>query len=216
MARWPVHWVFRLPPNSGLIAVLAAGLGSRFGGGKLDAPCGGQPLGQRALATALGLGWPVVVVVGPEQPRFLAAMAPGGFDLVVNPAPEAGLGGSVALAARAAQRRGAEWLLVVLADMPLVTSNTLERLVELAARHGIAATLWPDSGAAPRPGVPAAFARRHFAMLAEISGETGARDLLLACPEEALVAPDRAELLDVDRPDDLAAVAACLAGEVRG
>lgn len=216
MTRWPAHWVFRLPPTSGLTAVLAAGLASRFGGGKLDAPCNGQPLGQRALATAQGLGWPVVVVVGPKRPRFLAAMSPGGFDVVVNPAPEAGLGGSVAQAARAAQRQGAEWLLVVLADMPLVTRGTLERLVEQAICHGIAATIWPDSAAAPRPGVPAAFARRHFAALAAISGETGARDLLLACPAEALVAPDRAELLDVDRPGDLAAVAAYLAEEVRG
>lgn len=198
-------------PGQGLVAVLAAGLASRFGGGKLDAACGGQPLGQHALATALGLGWPVVVMAGPARPRFLDRWAPGAFAVIENPAPEAGMGGSVALAARTAQAQGAELLLVVLADMPLVSPATLAALRQRATRHGLAATVWPDG----RRGVPACFAPCHFAALSGLTGDAGARDLLRSCPAEALVAPRPAELLDVDLPADLASVAAHLAAEQR-
>ena len=190
-----------------LVAVLMAGLGTRFGGGKLDAACAGRPLGGWALATAQALGAPVLAVVGRQVPAWLPADLPR----VVNPAPEAGLGGSVALAARAAQARRAGGLLILLGDMPLISRATLDRLVALAAEHGMAATLHPDG----RRGVPAGFAPPHFAALAALDGAHGARDLLGACPAAALVEPPAHELHDVDRPVDLAAVAALLAARDR-
>ena len=197
-----------MPGREGLlIAVLMAGLGTRFGGGKLDADCAGRPLGAWALATAQELGAPVIAVVGPQPPAWLSP----DLHRVTNPAPEAGLGGSVALAAREAMACKARALLVVLADMPLVSAATLDRLVILAAQHGMAATLHPDG----RQGVPACFALHHFAALADLSGDSGARGLLRACPSAALVRPDADELLDVDRPDDLATVIAVLAARNR-
>lgn len=191
---------------TGLVALLAAGLGTRFGGGKLDAPCAGRPLGHWALTAAQALGAPVVAVTGPVAPAFLDAVP---VARLVNPAPAAGLGGSVALAAAEACERGADWLLVVLADMPLVRPETLARLVALAHDHGLAAT---DHGGGAR-GVPACFGPAHFAALAAIEGEAGARGLLRRAPAAALVVPDPAELADVDDPAALAAVAARLAGE---
>ncbi len=194
---------------TGLVALLAAGLGTRFGGGKLDAPCAGRPLGHWALATAQALGAPVVAVTGPAAPAFLDAVP---VARLVNSAPAAGLGGSVALAAEAARGQGADWLLVVLADMPLVRPDTLARLVALAQDHGLAAT---DHGGGAR-GVPACFGPAHFAALAAIHGEAGARGLLRRAPAAALVAPDPGELADVDDPAALAAVAAELAGRLAG
>ena len=191
-----------------LVAVLMAGLGTRFGGDKLDAPCAGRPLGAWALGMAQGLGAPVLAVVGPKAPPWLPADLPR----VINPVPEAGLGGSVALAAQAASARGAGALLTVLGDMPLVSRGTLDRLVELTAEHGMAATRYPDG----RRGVPAGFRSVHFANLAALQGEAGARELLRACPAEALVGPDPDELSDVDCPGDLGPVALRLAKRARG
>ena len=56
------------------VAILAAGSARRFGGGKLDADCAGQPLGAWVLAAARTLD-PVAlgVVVSDEVPRPCAA-----------------------------------------------------------------------------------------------------------------------------------------------
>src|SRR5262245_9788344 len=107
------------------VAVLAAGRGERFGGGKLEAMCAGKPLGRWALeaAEAAGLG-PGTIVTGPAGVSF-----GGTWARLVNPRPEQGLGSSLALAAQAALDDQAKMLLVLLADMPLVTADYLRALV---------------------------------------------------------------------------------------
>ena len=76
--------------------VLAAGAGSRFGGGKLLATIGGRPVLQHvldALAEA-GVG-ESVVVLGRDAERIEAAIDWGGARRVVNPDPERGLSSSL-------------------------------------------------------------------------------------------------------------------------
>jgi len=62
--------------------VLAAGAGSRFGGGKLVAPVAGRPLVAHAVTTAMasGIGW-VVVVLGAEADAVEAALLADGLLL---------------------------------------------------------------------------------------------------------------------------------------
>ena len=74
------------------VAVLAAGLGTRFGGDKLEAPCAGKPLGRWALdaATAAGLK-PGLLITGPDGVTFGQ-----GWMTLINPQPEIGLGSSLA------------------------------------------------------------------------------------------------------------------------
>lgn len=172
------------------VAVLAAGLGARFGGGKLEALCAGKPLGRWVLDAAeeAGLG-PGFVVTGPAGASFAE-----GWTTVINPTPEAGLGSSLALAARLAS--GRKSLLVLLADMPLVTPAYLR---ELAARPAPTATRYPDGHA----GVPALLDRRLIEKAARLTGDRGAGPLLgRARPLE----PPPGMLRDVDTAEDLAEV----------
>lgn len=178
------------------MAVLAAGRGTRFGGGKLDALCAGKPVARRVLDVVAAAGLtPGICVTGPEMPQFLADAE--GWGRVVNPRPDEGLSGSLAAAACEAQRRGNDALLVVLADMPLVTPALL---AELAAQPGAAAT---DHGCG-RPGVPALLTRALFPALIEARGDRGAAALLAALPGLVLVEPAPGTLIDIDTPADLA------------
>lgn len=172
------------------VAVLAAGRGRRFGGGKLEIDCAGRPLGRWALdaveLAGLGQG---TVLTGPDGVSFAQ-----GWTVLVNPAPEAGLGSSLALAARAALDRGDEALLVLLADMPLVTPGHLRRLATMSAP---AATRHPDG----HPGVPALLDRALLEKAAELAGDRGAGQLLGGA---TLVEPPPGMLRDVDTREDLA------------
>src|SRR5690606_31154752 len=91
------------------VAVLAAGLATRFGGAKLDAPCAGKPLGRWALDAVADAGLkPGLLVTGPDGASFGA-----GWTMVINPQPAAGLGSSLALAASLAMASGKETMLVL-------------------------------------------------------------------------------------------------------
>ena len=187
-------------PPGVVIAVLAAGLGARFGGGKLDHDCGGRKLGRWALDTALATGAPVMVVTGPQEPAFLADALPRPVRRIINTAPSDGMGGSVAPAAQAARAMGASHLLILLADMPLIGTDLLAELAIRARAYGVAATRHADG----RPGAPACFAAERFGDLEALSGQAGARAMLADVPDGAVVDAAGHELMDVDYRSDVA------------
>jgi len=187
-----------------MIALLAAGRASRFGGGKLDALLHGRAVGAWSLLAAQSLGQsfmlPVCVIAGPVAPRFLDD-APGEWQLVHNAEAHLGLGRSLALAARLARARGAERLLVMLADMPYVTGASLRALHEATRRATVTAARYPDG----RLGPPACFGADHLGLLAGLSADQGAGALLRGADFADGLALAPAELFDIDTAADLAA-----------
>lgn len=182
------------------VAILAAGSARRFGGGKLDADCAGKPLGQWALEAARTLDPDALgVVVGDEAAQFA-----GTAEIVRNPYAAHGLGTSASAAARWAIEREADALLIMLADMPLVSPATLRSLAEGALPSAVAY-------AGGKPGVPACFPAAMLSRLAALGGEEGAAALLRGRKGVRLVRGDPEELRDVDLPEDLAKVVALLA-----
>jgi len=63
-----------------------------------------------------------------------------------------------------------------------------------------------------RRGNPVLFDRRHFAEIGGLTGDTGARGVLLAHPDAVVELPvdDSAVLIDIDRPEDINLVAGIL------
>jgi molybdenum cofactor cytidylyltransferase len=188
------------------IAILAAGKAERFGGGKLDAELGSWPLGNYALDAALDceLGRPLIVAGDP--PPLFASEADRRWRarLAINPHPDKGLASSVAIAAHAALEAGSEFLLLMLADMPHVSTATLLELVEAAGPKKPAAVLHE----AGHPGIPACFPRDYFDALRQLDGDKGAAELLRRAKHLALIHVPHSELADVDTEEDLAALRA--------
>jgi CTP:molybdopterin cytidylyltransferase MocA len=185
------------------IAILAAGAGARFGGGKLDAEVGGRRLGSYALAAVLQLGVPKIVVGRPVPEFANEAMALGEAQLLKNRRADEGLGTSVALAAMQASAAGAHALLLLAADMPLVSTATLRKLAEKCLPGRPAAVTYPDGSG----GIPACFPADWFPALAGLTGDQGAGALLRAAKSLALIEVPPEELSDVDTAGDLAALA---------
>lgn len=175
-----------------LVAILGAGSARRFGSDKLSRDCAGQPLGRWSLDAALNSGCSVIWIAGETAPAFVA----GDCEVLTNQRAGEGLASSVACAARAATARGADTLLVALADMPLVSTRLLHRLIEAGAPCACA---YPDQ----TPGVPALFPAGAFMALTGLRGDTGAGRVLRDLPGLTIVPTEAWELLDVDTATDL-------------
>ena len=179
-------------------ALLAAGSSRRFGSeDKLVVELNGFMLGQNAAFVfpfdRLHAAWVIMAERGhPCEPGWHAM----GFDPVANPDAHEGMGTSVALAARMAQQEKLDALAIVLADMPMVPATHYDALIdEVTGPDDIAVSAIGDTRMPP-----AVFGSAHFPALAELTGDIGARDLLMQghiveCPPEWLI--------DIDRPEDL-------------
>ena len=182
--------------------MLAAGAGSRFGGGKLLAPFGGRTLIE---ATLLGLREaPVnetIVVVGNDAEGLRGLCESYGVRLAENPDWAEGMATSVKKGL-AACSPDADAAVVVLGDQPLVGARAVERLVE-AHEGGAAVAVATYNGKRRNP---ALFTRGVWPILEEeLSGDEGARGFLKRHPEVVTEVPcdDVADPTDVDTREDL-------------
>jgi molybdenum cofactor cytidylyltransferase len=192
--------------------ILAAGAGSRFGGGKMRARLDGRPLVAHVLdaARAAGLGR-LVVVLGRDAVEVRAAILaadPAALDgvlVAVNGAPERGLATSLrlGLAAATAGPRP-DGVLVLLGDQPRVRPEVIAAVIAAAAPPGALAVV-PAHGddRAPNPVLvlPAA-----SALVDELDGDRGLGALLAARPERVVRVPVAGANPDVDTVADLAAL----------
>ena len=184
--------------------VLAAGAGSRFGGGKLLASYNGRPLIEATLANLSAA--PVdetVVVVGEDATRLREVCEPYGVPVVENPDWALGQSTSVRVGLTACEGfPGTRAAVVLLADQPLVGSGAVERLVE--AFEGGAKVAVATYGGKPRN--PVLFSREVWPLLRrELSGDEGARGFLRGHPElvEHVPCDGVGDPADVDTREDL-------------
>jgi molybdenum cofactor cytidylyltransferase len=189
--------------------VLAAGFGSRFGGGKLTAPWHGRMLIEGALAAAIAAPARAVTVVwGADEAVPAAARAyfegrGEAMRLTLVHAEHHARGLSASLKA------GIESLspdcggaFVFLGDMPRVPAGVLKPLAKALGAGALAAAPVFDG----QRGHPVLFSRGLFAELLTLDGDKGAGGLLanLAPGQLALVqAKDDGVLYDVDLRTDL-------------
>ncbi len=193
--------------------VLAAGLSRRMGGcAKVTLELDGVTFVGRAVRAALGGGAqpPVLVVAGREAEAVRAALgrdvppAPNGGDrwrILVNPHPEKGIGGSLALGA---DHAGGRDLIVLLADQPFVTADTIRRLLAVWERNpAVAAAALETPGGTWGP--PVVINRSLLPAIGSLTGDQGARAVLQDMGDRVLrVQAVGDEGLDVDCVEDLA------------
>jgi molybdenum cofactor cytidylyltransferase len=181
--------------------LLAAGRSTRFGADKLLHPLtDGTPIGLasvRAMKAALPR---VVAVADPHNSRLCRLLEMAGVAIIAAPTDDEGMGASLA-AGVAATGESAGWV-VALADMPFIASHTIARVLD-ALRSG-APLAAPTFGG--RRGHPVGFDRRFRNALVALSGDEGARHVVVAHRNQLmqLECDDPGVLRDIDVPEDLA------------
>lgn len=155
--------------------VLAAGKASRFGSPKQLLELDGETLIDRACHTALAAGCaPVLRVLGAHAEAIIARPCPAGVETFVHPGWENGMGSSLAAGMNVLsdQSPDLDGVFVLLSDQPTVTRDLLESMAAKIRGPGISIIL-SDHGDATGP--PSLFASRHFAELAALQGDQGAK-----------------------------------------
>lgn len=194
--------------------VLAAGAGSRFGGGKLLATLAGRPVLQHVLDLVAVAGIEeVLVVLGDDVATVEGAIRWRRERRVVNPNPAAGLASSVRVGFGALEEADAplpgtaiDAALIFLGDQPLVRLDVVRSLIGVAeaSGSGVVVPRYADD-----PGRnPILVARSAWWLAGEAVGDSGLGPVLGAHPELVTEVPVLGDNPDVDTNDDLARLSA--------
>jgi molybdenum cofactor cytidylyltransferase len=185
--------------------ILAAGQGTRFGPEpKLLAELAGKPLIRHVAEAALASkARPVLAVIGHRHDEVAAALPPA-VKCIRNPNYALGLSTSLK-AGFAALDPGTEAVIILLGDMPEVTPQLIDRLIEAWHAGGDPAAVVPTYDG--RRGNPVLLSAALAPQIATLSGDTGA-GALLGARDGVHELPVAAASIhaDVDTPEALAAL----------
>jgi CTP:molybdopterin cytidylyltransferase MocA len=188
-------------PQRTTALVLAAGSGSRFGGGKLLASFQGRPLLQHVLDRVAAAGIAdVIVVLGRDAEAVEGAMTWRAERRVRNPEPERGLASSLATG-MASIDEACDAALILLGDQPLVSVEAIRALLETPFDPGrpiVVPNYSDDEGRNP-----VLVHRAAFEAAREASGDRGLGPVLARHPglvREVIIGGMNP---DIDTPGDL-------------
>jgi molybdenum cofactor cytidylyltransferase len=187
--------------------VLAAGTSTRMGKNKLLLELDGEAIVHRAVRRAVEAGLdPVFVVLGHEADRVRDALGTLPCRPVINLNYAAGVNSSLKTGIQAIADTSTAAAVVVLADMPFVTSEMIATLVK-EYRQGAAPLVVSDYEGVNAP--PILYDRSLFHELATSEGEGCGKHVVKRHRDEATrVAWPQAALADLDEPDDVERVKA--------
>ena len=186
------------------ILIPAAGASSRMrGADKLLEPVDGQPLIRRQADIALRTGCPVIVTLPPDRPARVVALEGLALRQVIVAGASQGL--AVSLAGGLAAADPGRAVIVLLADLPEITSDDLHRLIARQDAHPEA--ILRATAQDGTPGHPVLFPPWALPELRALTGDSGARDLLRrhATRTIAVPLPGRRAVTDLDTPEDWSA-----------
>jgi nicotine blue oxidoreductase len=178
--------------------VLAAGAGRRYGMPKALVTWRGGLLVRRAAETLAAAGVPQTVVVVGAQAEQVRALAPE-LTFAENPDWATGMASSLRTGLAALTSGPAGAAVVLLVDMPGVTSAAVRAVVAGATPDALAL-----GGYGERRSHPVLLGREHWAGVAEsATGDRGARDYLRAHADQVRVVPvgHLADDTDLDVPE---------------
>jgi molybdenum cofactor cytidylyltransferase len=182
--------------------LLAAGASTRMGRTKQLLPYGDETLVRWAARIALdSVCTPVLVVLGARSELIRTELEDLPVQLLENRQWAEGLGSSVRCGIRGALalHPDLDAIVLLLADQPQVTAETINRLVAAAQKSAqpIIASAYANT-----LGVPALFTRDTFDELGNLPSEWGAKKLIANGGERVVAVPAPEAAWDIDTPEN--------------
>lgn len=184
----------QVPPTT-LCVILAAGGGTRFRGPdhKLNALLDDRSVASHAIDAAITSGVGDVIIITGDAPLDLDPQTPA--TTVRNPDWASGQASSLQTAIRIGRERGADALVVGLADQPFITPTTWRNVA--ASTSPIAVATYGGHRRNP--------VRLHRSVwdLLPVTGDSGARDLIRLQAALVQEIPSPGSAADIDTKEDL-------------
>ncbi len=190
------------------LVILAAGASARLGRPKQLLAFQGESLLRRAADAAVRSGCrPIVVVLGAYGSRCALEVRGLPVRMVENPRWREGIGASLGAGVAALTAADPEVGAIVIAvcDQPYLSTDTIRSLVDTHRASGSPIVASEYEGIV---GVPALFDRTLFDALTSLGGSEGARHVIARHRDSVRCVPFPGGGLDIDTPDDYAALVA--------
>jgi molybdenum cofactor cytidylyltransferase len=185
------------------VAILAAGGSQRMGRPKQLLPFRERTLLHHAVEVAVAsVCRPIVVVIGANAELIRGGLQPLPVTIAENLHWEMGIASSLRVAIETLRAfDGLDGIVITLADLPLLTPDAVNLLVETHYHTGkdIVASEYAETY-----GVPLFIAKRLFDELAVLEGNQGAKHVIARHLEEMTTVPIADAAFDIDTPADYA------------
>jgi molybdenum cofactor cytidylyltransferase len=188
------------------IVILAAGNSSRLGKPKQLLPYRGKTLLSHVVVEALAASLqPVVLVTGAYHLEIEDTLRGQPVEFAYNPDWETGMASGIVTGLQRALHSDPNLaaLLVAVCDQPYISASVFRSMVEQQSVSGKGLIACRYSEAL---GTPVLFDRHYFNELSELTGETGAKQLLKRYPADVSEVPFPKGDIDIDTQEDLTAL----------
>ena len=188
--------------NIGLI-LLAAGNSSRMGTAKQLLSYQGKTLLDRTIDTALKVfdRDHIILVLGADHNEIASKIENKNIQISINDDWQSGMASSikVGLEALIKQFPDMEQCFISVCDQPYLTSDIFTEMFQLKENSNkeIIAARYSDT-----IGVPALFSKKYFEVLMELSGEQGAKKIILQNMEDVETFEFEKGAIDIDTKVD--------------
>jgi CTP:molybdopterin cytidylyltransferase MocA len=173
--------------------ILAAGSSQRLGQPKQIVLLAGETLLQRTIRTAADAGLSPIIVVIRSTIASAVFATQIEVEFIINSNPDEGMASSIRCGITALLPEEVAGAVIMTCDQPAVSAAHIRALAGDEARI-------TGSRYARTIGVPAYFPKEWFTELRQLSGDSGARNLLQTAQS---ISAENLEL-DIDTPQDLA------------
>ena len=193
--------------NVGII-ILAAGTSSRMGVPKQLLFIDGKTLIKRVVEVAIDTScYPIVTVLGANKELIKKELSKTPITIIDNPQWEKGMSSSIkmGLAGTYMTLKEIDAVIFLTVDMPFVSANLINEMIKKATENqeiSIVACQYENQKGASTLGIPALFKRDLFNDLLELTGDEGAKKIILKNKEKTTLIDFPEGKIDLDTIDE--------------
>lgn len=197
-----IQWKNNFPLTTNIriaTVILAAGASTRMGKPKQTLKWGETTLLGHCIDQVLASkAQEVILILGANHELIKEKIENYALDILINENWQAGMGSSIALAAKQLLKSNVDGVLIVLADQPNVDSHFLNSLMRRfhPEKNTIIATNYGDGA-----GVPVLFDQTYIEKLSRLEGDQGAKRIIQEAVEFVTSVTPDFRLTDIDTPE---------------